>query len=332
MFYFLQNISKATATAIAVAGLIFPAAAMAQNVPSYAQQSYANGDQTIQGRIASIDGTFDITVQDDNGYTDAVELHQGTIINPTGLTLEPGMTVTIDGYNAGPVFEANQIDTPYEYSGARPIPVYYGAGWWYPGYAYGYGPSFSLSLVFGSGNRYNFVHRAFDRSQPIRVGANIDPGSRRPAAPVARYQAPAPAYRNNGNNTAQFNRSAPVVRTAPVVQQPQAPTYRNGGTAFNGNNTAQFNRSAPVVRTAPVVQQPQAPAFRNGGTAFNGNNTAQFNRPAPVVRAAPVVQQPQAPAFRSGATAPVVRTMPVVRTAPVARPTDAAQHVNGRRY
>jgi hypothetical protein len=295
MFYFLKNISKATATAIAVAGLIFPAAASAQNVPSYAQQGYANGDQTIQGRVASIDGTFNITVLDDNGYSDAVELHQGTIINPTGLTLEPGMTVTIDGYNAGPVFEANQIDTPYQYSGPRPIPVYYGAGWWYPGYAYGYGPSFSLSLVFGSGNRYNFVHRTFDRSQPVRVGANIDPGSRRPAAPVARYQAPAPTYRSGGNNTAQFNRPAPAVRTAPVVQ-------------------------------------PQAPAFRNGGTAFNGNNTAQFNRPAPVVRSAPVVQQPQAPAFRNGATAPVVRTMPVVRAAPVARPTDAAQHVNGRTY
>jgi hypothetical protein len=330
MFYFLKNISKATATAIAVAGLIFPAAASAQNVPSYAQQGYANGDQTIQGRVASIDGTFNITVLDDNGYSDAVELHQGTIINPTGLTLEPGMTVTIDGYNAGPVFEANQIDTPYQYSGPRPIPVYYGAGWWYPGYAYGYGPSFSLSLVFGSGNRYNFVHRTFDRSQPVRVGANIDPGSRRPAAPVARYQAPAPTYRSGGNNTAQFNRPAPAVRTAPVVQ-PQAPAFRNGGTAFNGNNTAQFNRPAPAVRTAPVVQ-PQAPAFRNGGTAFNGNNTAQFNRPAPVVRSAPVVQQPQAPAFRNGATAPVVRTMPVVRAAPVARPTDAAQHVNGRTY
>ncbi len=41
-----------------------------------------------------------------------MDLHQGTIINPTGLTLEPGMNVTIDGYADGSNFDAMEIDTP----------------------------------------------------------------------------------------------------------------------------------------------------------------------------------------------------------------------------
>lgn len=50
------------------------------------------------------------------------------------------MSVTIIGYNAGSVFQANEIDTPYSYPGPPVVPVYYGPGWWYPGFAYGWGP------------------------------------------------------------------------------------------------------------------------------------------------------------------------------------------------
>lgn len=121
-----------------------PIPASAQPVPSY-----ATAEQTIHGRIASVDGEFNITVDDDNGYEDNVHLHHGTIINPTGLTLEPGQSVTIIGYNAGSYFEANEIDTPYNYYGERPAPVYYGAGWWYPGFPYGYGPSYRLIIIGG---------------------------------------------------------------------------------------------------------------------------------------------------------------------------------------
>ena len=109
----------------------------------------ALADEQIQGTIQSINGTWNITVADVNGYLDNVGLHQGTIINPTGLTLAPGMSVTILGYTDGNVFQANEIDTPYQYSGPVPVPVYYGPAWWYPGYAFGYGPSFSLVLNFG---------------------------------------------------------------------------------------------------------------------------------------------------------------------------------------
>ena len=60
-------------------------------------------DQQIRGRISSFDGGYNLTVADERGFTDNVQLHDGTIINPTGLTLAPGMVVSILGYNAGPL-------------------------------------------------------------------------------------------------------------------------------------------------------------------------------------------------------------------------------------
>ena len=166
-------------TIVALLGIVgfTPLVAVAQEAPTYAQgvPSYARPDteQTIHGRIQSIDGTFNITVADDNGYLDSIQLHQGTIINPRGLTLEPGMSVTILGFNAGSVFQANEIDTPYHFTGPLPVPVYLGPGWWYPGYAYGWGPSFSLRVNFGGGgggaviiNRAPFVGHAFKATIP----------------------------------------------------------------------------------------------------------------------------------------------------------------------
>jgi hypothetical protein len=148
------------AAALAIAGLVSPLRAHAQDVPSYARPPAVSYDQTIRGRIQSIDGTFHITVRDERGFVDSVQLHQGTVINPTGLTLTPGMSVTITGYNAGSSFGANEIDAPYTYTGSYPARAYYGPGWWYPGFGYGYGPAFSLGLVFGNGGYY-YVHRPF---------------------------------------------------------------------------------------------------------------------------------------------------------------------------
>jgi hypothetical protein len=128
---------------------LVPIAGVAQTPPSYAMPVTPNSDDVINGRIVSIDGKYEITVRDDRGFLDNVHLHQGTIINPTGLTLEPGIRVTIFGYNAGTWFEANEIDTPYHYL-PRPIAVHYGPGWWYPGFPYGYGPSFNLVVHGGS--------------------------------------------------------------------------------------------------------------------------------------------------------------------------------------
>lgn len=130
----------------ALAALTFavPMAAQAQDMPSYAQgqPSYANGEENVHGRIVSFDGEYALQVRDEQGYIDNVQLHQGTIINPTGLTLQPGMVVSILGYNAGPFLAANEIDTPYSYYGG--VPWYGGHPWNY------YGPSISLGFFFGN--------------------------------------------------------------------------------------------------------------------------------------------------------------------------------------
>src|SRR5581483_10678001 len=118
---------NATALRAAAAALVIglPAAlgavsaAQAQDVPTYAQPSQ-EGEENIHGRIIAFDGAYNLQVRDERGFVDNVQLHQGTIINPTGLTLEPGMVVSILGYNAGPYLAANEIDTPYTYYGGVP--------------------------------------------------------------------------------------------------------------------------------------------------------------------------------------------------------------------
>lgn len=127
--------------AFAAALLVAPGIAQAQ--PSYARPA----DESIHGRIVSFDGAYNLQVRDDRGFVDNVSLHQGTIINPTGLTLQPGMIVSIAGVNAGSTFAANEIDTPYTF--AYGVPYYAGHPWNY------YGPSVSLGFYFGNGGWYH---------------------------------------------------------------------------------------------------------------------------------------------------------------------------------
>jgi hypothetical protein len=96
----------------AVFALALPAAPMtawAAGLPSY-----ATGDETIHGRIVSIDGTYGLHLHDDRGFIDNVTLHDGTVITPTGVTLVIGQIVTIHGHAAGNAFAADEIDTPYD--------------------------------------------------------------------------------------------------------------------------------------------------------------------------------------------------------------------------
>ena len=140
---------KAIAAFVAVLILSAPLAARAQIVdqqrerpaPSYAEPANG-GEAQIHGRILAFDGAYNVQVRDEKGYVDQVQLHQGTIINPTGLTLAPGMVVSIMGYNAGSFFAANEVDTPYTFSYGSP---YYGGHPW--NY---YGPTVSLGFFFGN--------------------------------------------------------------------------------------------------------------------------------------------------------------------------------------
>jgi hypothetical protein len=139
---FTVAMNRTLIAALAALILAAPVAASAQETPSYAQPAGPPGDQQIRGRVTDFDGGYNLTVRDERGYVDNVRLHPGTIINPTGLTLAPGMVVSILGYNAGDTFGANEIDTPYTFTAG--VPYYYGHPYGY------YGPSFSLGFFFGN--------------------------------------------------------------------------------------------------------------------------------------------------------------------------------------
>jgi hypothetical protein len=79
-------------------------------LPSYARPS---DQESIKGSIAGVTGKYTVRVRDEHGFVDEVQLHQGTVINPTGATLAEGMQVTVYGHTRGNVFAANEIDTPY---------------------------------------------------------------------------------------------------------------------------------------------------------------------------------------------------------------------------
>ena len=143
---------------LAAAAVAFPASAFAQTdtppVPSFARPTYGSNEEVVRGVIASFDGGYNLQVRDERGYLDTVTLHQGTIINPTGLRLSPGMSVTVRGVNRGNALDANQIDTPYTSYAAVPVypyPVapYYGYPGYGYGYGYGYGPRFGIGIGFG---------------------------------------------------------------------------------------------------------------------------------------------------------------------------------------
>ncbi len=217
---FPSLVSGLATAALAACSAVFPAAAAAQDLPSYARPPAYSDDETIHGRIQSINGVFNLSVRDDRGFVDNVELHQGTIINPTGLRLADGMSVTIRGYNSGSAFAADEIDTPYRYAGPEPAPAYYGPGWWYPGFAYGYGPAFSLGFLFGGTTIVREPWRPY-YGRPYYGRAYGYPG-------VA-YGRPAPVYRYpaGGAPRAVAPRPAPVAARAPVARG--GGSYGGGG-------------------------------------------------------------------------------------------------------
>jgi hypothetical protein len=127
-------LAATVATAVLSLTTMAPAAAKTGDTPSYTVAS----EDHIQGRIAKITGKYSIEVRV-KGYIDSVSLHNGTIINPIGLTLEPGFRVTIYGQPAGSTFVANEIDTPYKYAQVA----------YYPYPDYGFYPYYDRFFGFG---------------------------------------------------------------------------------------------------------------------------------------------------------------------------------------
>jgi hypothetical protein len=151
LFAALLVLATAAAPAAAFAQTTAPDAAPPATIPSY-----GTADEAIHGRVSSFDGGYNLQVRDDRGFVDNVQLKPGTVINPTGIRLAPGMAVTIYGVNRGPVFAASEIDTPYQSYDAMygpvplgPYPYYPYPAYAYPVYGYPYGPNFSIGVGFG---------------------------------------------------------------------------------------------------------------------------------------------------------------------------------------
>jgi hypothetical protein len=138
------------AAALLTLAFVAPTAALAQSDDGIVQ---------IQGRVSTFDGAFGLVVRDDKGYLDNVALHPGTIINPVGLTLAPGMVVSVIGYNDGPSIGANEIDTPYTVYGGTPF--FEGHPWTYFGIGVGLGVFFA-SLAWWHGGDFHGGYRVVD--------------------------------------------------------------------------------------------------------------------------------------------------------------------------
>jgi hypothetical protein len=129
---------RAIPAAAVILAFAVPSAGSAQPLPSYASPP----GETIKGTISRFDGATTMYVRDVRGYVDKVSLRQGTVINPTGIRLQPGFSVTITGRASGSTFIADEIDTPYHF---------YGYAYPYYPYYYGYPYPYRLSLGFGWG-------------------------------------------------------------------------------------------------------------------------------------------------------------------------------------
>jgi len=124
--------NKHLLAALAALTLAAPIAAQAQSNPS----------EDVHGRVVAFNGAYALSVRDERGFIDSIQLHQGTIINPTGLRLAPGMIVNVLGFNAGGYIAADEIDTPYTFYGG--VPYFQGHVWSY------WGPTVSLGFFFGN--------------------------------------------------------------------------------------------------------------------------------------------------------------------------------------
>ena len=91
----------ATAPARADVVSFAPSFQVAQNDPTYQRPNH------MRAFVLSFDH-FNMTVGV-HGQQIPVVLHQGTIIRPTGLTIQPHMLVRIDGVFAGGAFQADRI-------------------------------------------------------------------------------------------------------------------------------------------------------------------------------------------------------------------------------
>lgn len=253
--------------ATAALTLAAPLAAAAQDLPSYAQS--ASADEQIRGRVLSFDGGYGLAVRDERGFVDNIQLHQGTIINPTGITLEPGMIVSVIGFDDGPVLAANEIDTPYTIDAG--IPYYGGHEWDY------YGPSIDLAFFFGNagwwhGNEFGGGFR-YDRG--ARVYANVHVNVNDRVNVTDRVNVDNRVNTGNDGNAGRsygYREDLGINRGAATVA-PRDTNYRSFTSQRSVDRSASPAYRAPtqINRSAPSHAAPEAPA-RGGNTGNHSDD------------------------------------------------------------
>lgn len=134
-------------------------AASAQWYPGQYNGQYGYGGQQqrqMQGVVTSFNA-FDLYVQAGGRGNQYVRLHQGTIINPRGTTLQNGMPVRVIGYvDGGGTFQANEIDVVNNagYGNCNGSnDGYYGNGQYGTGYYNGGNNGGYGNCSYGQGNR-----------------------------------------------------------------------------------------------------------------------------------------------------------------------------------
>jgi hypothetical protein len=286
--------NKYLTAALAALFLATPIAALAQDVPTYAGApvdpqvaqdvpSYSQApapvpqDEQIRGRIVNFDGAYSLQVRDERGFLDNIQLHQGTIINPTGLTLAPGMVVSILGYNAGDYFAANEVDTPYTYD--QGVPYYEGHPW-----DYYVGPAFGIGFFFGNLGWWHgdYFHGGFDYHGGARYYHDVhieniyrgNGGEYHGGSDNHGYRGSAPVNTNPGEtirrepravdpNGPGYTHAAPVTRE-PRAVNPNPPAYAHTGTY---TPVTRAPRTAPAYRPHDVVAPASRGGYYHGGSA-----------------------------------------------------------------
>ena len=182
-----------------------------------------------------------------------MQLHDGTIINPTGLTLAPGMIVGIDGFNSGRVFDANEIDTPYNVDAG--VPIYAGHPWTY----YGSGISLDSSSVRATGG--------------TAAASAADMPTRRASASTTRFASTTPLASGTFAECERPNRSPHEFRASAVGLYDGALRRLriacNRGLASVGRPEPQSPLSGPQLTQTAGASYDSAIRFHEGAWALS---------------------------------------------------------------
>jgi len=107
----MKRLLLAGALAAGTLGLVAPTMAKADPVVVVAQYRERLDRHQLFGVVGRFGG-FDMTLRVE-GSPLPVRLHQGTVINPTGLTIKPGMRLRVFGHWANGAFQAERIVLVY---------------------------------------------------------------------------------------------------------------------------------------------------------------------------------------------------------------------------